>query len=65
MDAKKVWFITGASKGLGLCLAKKLLANGYKVVATSRKKQSLSDELGDVSETFLPLEVDLIDNNDV
>lgn len=65
MDAKKVWFITGASKGLGLCLAKKLLVNGYQVVATSRKKQSLIDELGDVSDTFLPLEVDLINNNDV
>jgi len=65
MEAKKVWFVTGASKGLGLCLVKKLLANGYKVVATTRNTQSLIDEIGEVSETFLPLEVSLTDNNNV
>lgn len=32
----KVWFITGASKGLGLAFVKILLANGNKVAATSR-----------------------------
>ncbi len=37
----KVWFVTGASKGLGLALVKKLLNDGYKVVATSRNKNSL------------------------
>lgn len=65
MEAKKVWFVTGASKGLGLCLVKKLLANGYNVVATTRNTQSLIDEIGEVSETFLPLEVSLTDNNNV
>ncbi len=65
MDAKKVWFVTGASKGLGLCLVKKLLQNGYHVVATTRNTQSLIDEIGEVSETFLPLEVSLTDNNNV
>ena len=34
---QKVWFITGASKGLGLAIAKAALANGDKVVATVRK----------------------------
>jgi NAD(P)-dependent dehydrogenase (short-subunit alcohol dehydrogenase family) len=28
MDNKKVWFITGASKGLGLSLVNQLLAAG-------------------------------------
>lgn len=65
MEAKKVWFVTGASKGLGLCLVKKLLANGYHVVATTRNTQSLIDEIGEVSETFLPLEVSLTDNHNV
>jgi NAD(P)-dependent dehydrogenase (short-subunit alcohol dehydrogenase family) len=65
MEAKKVWFVTGASKGLGLSLVKKLLQNGYCVAATSRNSQSLIDEIGQVSETFLPLEVNLTDNNDV
>lgn len=60
MNTNKVWFITGASKGLGLSLVKKLIENGYKVAATSRKSQSLIDAVGNFDEQqFLPLEVDL------
>lgn len=62
MDTKKVWFVTGASKGLGLTLVKKLLANGYRVAATSRTVQSLVKEVGDTSDAFLPLEMNLTDN---
>lgn len=40
---KKVWFVTGASKGLGADLAQRLIAEGYKVAATSRNKQALID----------------------
>ncbi|WP_343592461.1 SDR family NAD(P)-dependent oxidoreductase [Flavobacterium sp.] len=65
MDNKKVWFITGASKGIGLELAKKLLAEGYKVAATSRIEASLIKELGNTSESFLPLEMDLVDEKSV
>lgn len=65
MSLEKVWFITGASKGLGLILAKKLLAQGYYVAATSRKKEVLIDELGAKSEKFLPLQMDLTDNTNV
>lgn len=65
MEAKKVWFVTGASKGLGLALVRKLLANGYRVAATSRNKQALTDQLGPASDAFLPLEVNLSDNDDV
>lgn len=36
MDTKKVWFVTGASKGLGLTLVKQLLEAGHQVAATSR-----------------------------
>jgi NAD(P)-dependent dehydrogenase (short-subunit alcohol dehydrogenase family) len=65
MQAKKVWFVTGASKGLGVSLVKKLLQNGYCVAATTRSTQSLIAEVGQVSKIFLPLEVSLTDNNDV
>lgn len=65
MEAKKVWFVTGASKGLGLTLVKKLLLNGYHVAATTRNTKSLMEEVGEVSEMFLPLEVNLTDNNNV
>ncbi|SHF76431.1 oxidoreductase [Flavobacterium defluvii] len=65
MDNKKVWFITGASKGIGLELAKKLLAEGYKVAATSRSEASLIKELGTTSDNFIPLEMDLVDEKSV
>ncbi|MCP2028742.1 NAD(P)-dependent dehydrogenase (short-subunit alcohol dehydrogenase family) [Flavobacterium sp. HSC-32F16] len=65
MGNNKVWFITGASKGLGLELAKKLLAEDYKVAATSRSESSLIKELGNASENFLPLEMDLVDEKSV
>ena len=55
----KVWFITGASKGLGLTLVKRLLNEGQKVAATSRNKVALIDAVGSQSANFLPLEVNL------
>jgi NAD(P)-dependent dehydrogenase (short-subunit alcohol dehydrogenase family) len=55
MKHNKVWYVTGASKGLGLALVEKLLAEGYSVAATSRKLSSLPA----ATDTFLPLEVDL------
>ena len=65
MDTKKVWFVTGASKGLGLTLIKKLLQNDYHVVATSRNIEALIQEIGNATTQFLPLAVNLVDNNDV
>lgn len=65
MGNNKVWFITGASKGLGLELAKKLLAEGYKVAATSRNEEALVKAIGNPSENFLPLEMDLVDEKSV
>jgi NAD(P)-dependent dehydrogenase (short-subunit alcohol dehydrogenase family) len=59
MKAIKVWFITGASKGLGLSLVKQLLAAGQLVAATSRNIESLVAATGANSENFLPLQVNL------
>lgn len=55
----KTWFITGASKGLGLALVKQLLAAGQKVAATSRNLSDLTTAVGAQSPNFLPLQVDL------
>jgi NAD(P)-dependent dehydrogenase (short-subunit alcohol dehydrogenase family) len=41
MKTQKVWFITGASKGFGLEIAKSALEAGDKVVATVRSKPEL------------------------
>ncbi|ASU35024.1 short-chain dehydrogenase/reductase [Mucilaginibacter xinganensis] len=65
MESKKVWFITGASKGFGLSLVKQLLAAGEKVAATSRYVASLVKAVGDVSDNFLPLYVNLADDKSV
>lgn len=65
MKTKKVWFITGASKGLGLALVKRLLSEDYKVAATSRDAEALRREVGDAGENFLPLQVNLVNNDSV
>ncbi|HEV2480854.1 MAG TPA: SDR family NAD(P)-dependent oxidoreductase [Puia sp.] len=59
---KKVWYVAGASKGLGLALTHKLLTQGYYVAATSRLLSSLAEATGgNTLKHFLPLEVDLAD----
>lgn len=65
MENNKVWFITGASKGFGLSLVKQLLAAGQKVAATSRYVASLVKAVGEVSDNFLPLYVNLSDEKSV
>ncbi|GMM37048.1 hypothetical protein DASC09_043730 [Saccharomycopsis crataegensis] len=46
------WFITGASSGLGLALAKTALAKGDKVIGTSRESSRLAEI---VSQGAIPL----------
>ncbi|MFL9845950.1 SDR family NAD(P)-dependent oxidoreductase [Flavobacterium rhizosphaerae] len=55
----KTWFITGASKGFGLIIVKKLLANGQNIAATSRNAKKLAEVVGSNASNFLPLEVTL------
>lgn len=56
----KVWYVTAASRGLGLSLVRKLLAAGYRVAATSRSANELRQAVGvDDPGCFLPLKVDL------
>jgi NAD(P)-dependent dehydrogenase (short-subunit alcohol dehydrogenase family) len=63
---EKIWFITGASKGLGLALVKQLLKEGYKVAGTSRDLAGLKNAVGDAATAdFLPLTVDLLDEDSV
>lgn len=60
MNNSKVWYVTGASQGLGLILVKKLLENGYRVAATSRNAQKLQNAVNVIdTNSFLPLAVDL------
>lgn len=65
MNTKKVWFVTGASKGLGLTLVKRLLTEGYPVAATSRNSVDLIKAVGKQSTSFLPLQTDLVNEGSV
>ncbi len=65
MVTQKVWFVTGASKGLGLSLVRQLLAAGELVAATSRNKQELINAIGQSNNHFLPLQVDLANETSV
>ncbi len=62
---KKIWFVTGASKGLGLVLVKTLLNAGYRVAATSRNSKELQQAVGVNSDAFLPLAVDLTNEKSI
>lgn len=65
MENNKVWLVTGASKGLGLALVKRLLNEGYKVAATSRNLSDLNKAVDANSEQFLPLAVNLTNEDSV
>ena len=65
MNKQKVWFITGASKGMGLEVSKTAIANGDKVIGTSRNLQEQIDNIGATSENFLPLKVDITNEVEV
>ncbi len=58
---QKVWFITGANKGIGAAIVKEALSQGYSVVAAARKKEEAEQNLGAHSNLLIvPLDI----NND-
>ncbi|WP_276089660.1 SDR family NAD(P)-dependent oxidoreductase [Pedobacter sp. JY14-1] len=65
MENIRTWFITGASKGFGLSLVRQLLLAGQNVVATSRDVNALINAVGLAGPNFLPLEVDLANEDSV
>lgn len=66
IDRPAVWFVTGASRGLGLALVKHLLGRGDHVAATTRSPERLLAALSDVeTANLLALEVELNDETQV
>ena len=45
MSDKKVWLVTGASRGLGIDIAEAALAAGHTVVASGRKPERVASVL--------------------
>lgn len=64
MTAQKVWFITGAARGIGSDLAKAALEAGHQVVATARDAAGVSTEVGE-HERLLPLSMDVTDSDSI
>lgn len=55
---KKVWFITGASRGLGALIAEAALADGNAVVAAGRNTAAIIERLGQAP-GLLPVALDV------
>ena len=62
---QKTWFITGASRGLGLETAKAALRAGDRVVAASRKQSAVARSLGADNTQLLSVELDVTDAEQV
>ena len=63
MRNKKVWFITGAGRGMGVDFAKAALAAGHAVVATGRDSDRVSKALGR-SNDVLAVKLDVTQRGD-
>jgi NAD(P)-dependent dehydrogenase (short-subunit alcohol dehydrogenase family) len=50
MADKKVWFITGAGRGMGVDIAKAALAAGNAVVATARDPEAVTKAVGEADD---------------
>jgi NAD(P)-dependent dehydrogenase (short-subunit alcohol dehydrogenase family) len=60
MSTKKVWFITGASRGLGVDIARAALSAGHAVVATGRTAATVTAAVG-AHDDLLVVELDVTD----
>jgi len=58
MTDKKVWFITGAARGMGVDFAKAALAAGHAVVATGRRTDAVTQAVG-ASDDLLVVKLDV------
>jgi NAD(P)-dependent dehydrogenase (short-subunit alcohol dehydrogenase family) len=63
MTKRKIWFITGAGRGMGLDFAKAALAAGHAVVATGRDSDRVAKALGQ-SDDVLAVTLDVTSHAD-
>jgi NAD(P)-dependent dehydrogenase (short-subunit alcohol dehydrogenase family) len=60
-NSKKVWLITGCSRGLGKDMANAVLAAGHKLVATARNADTLSHLAARYPDTVRIVDLDVTD----
>ncbi|MEU6011850.1 SDR family NAD(P)-dependent oxidoreductase [Streptomyces sp. NPDC047453] len=58
----KVFFITGAGRGLGADIARQALAAGHQVVATGRRPERVREALGGEHDNLLTTALDITDS---
>jgi NAD(P)-dependent dehydrogenase (short-subunit alcohol dehydrogenase family) len=58
MTDKKIWFITGAGRGMGVDIAQAALAAGNAVVATGRNADAVADAVGEADDLLI-VELDI------
>src|SRR5688572_8676937 len=63
MSERKVWFITGAGRGMGVDFARTALAAGHAVVASGRDRDRVAKALGS-SHHLLVVELDVTSRAD-
>jgi NAD(P)-dependent dehydrogenase (short-subunit alcohol dehydrogenase family) len=63
MTDKKVWFVTGAGRGMGVGIARAAMAAGDAVVATARNTDTISAALGQ-NDDLLAVTLDVTDPTD-
>lgn len=56
----KVWFVTGAGRGLGIDIARKALAAGHRVIATGRDPEKVLKAIG-AHDNLLAVPLDITD----
>jgi len=61
----RIWFITGASRGIGTEIAKAALAAGDKVVATGRDRDQVARTFANAGDRVLPVALDVTQEQQV
>jgi NAD(P)-dependent dehydrogenase (short-subunit alcohol dehydrogenase family) len=62
MTEQKVWFITGAARGMGVDIVTAALGAGHQVVATARDAKRVTELFGE-NENLLAVSLDITDEN--
>lgn len=65
MPEEKIWFVTGASSGLGRVWSEAALDRGDKVIATARRPEALDSLVKAYGDAVLPLPLDVTDREAV
>lgn len=63
-EFKRVWLITGASRGIGALIAEAALADGNAVVATGRNAAAVVERLGTCA-ALLPIALDVTNEEQI